>query len=287
LIDRSGGLANEALDPGLRLPTLKEATAWIEHELPAGIGLHTGVVWRGESKPYVSQNVNRPFEAFTDGVDVQDPGPDGRVGTGDDGPAIRVYETRPDFLELPFVYVVRNVPGPESNYWTWEVTANKRYDGRWSLVAGFDHTWNRSSVAALTPNDLINAPGRQHRSTTWNAKLYGTYAATWDVLITPYLRHQSGEPFGRLFYAELEHEIEVLAEPVGTRRMDNVTLFDVRVEKGVRLPGECHAAVFVDVYNLLNANPEQDSILSSGPAFLRPLDIVAPRIARVGVKLDW
>jgi hypothetical protein len=288
LIDSSGGVANESLDGRLRLPMVKEATAWIEHELPAGIGVRTGLVWRGERNHFASQDVNRPFEAFTNAVDVQDPGGDGRAGTGDDGPAIRVYQLGPDFLELPFVNVVRNVPGADSSYWTWEITANKRFDGRWSLVAGFDHTWNRSSVDALTPNDLINAPGGQHRFTTWNAKLYGTYAGPWDVLITPYLRHQSGEPFGRTFTAELAHDIlEILAEPVGARRMDNVTLLDLRVEKGVRLPGDCRAAVFVDVYNLLNANPEENSNWSSGPSFLRPLDIVAPRIARVGVKLDW
>jgi hypothetical protein len=81
--------------------------------------------------------------------------------------------------------------------------------------------------------------------------------------------------------------VEVLAEPVGTRRLDNVTLRDLRVEKGIELPKVRRVAVFVDVYNLLNENPAQAIVQSSGPAFLRPLLIVAPRIARVGVKLNW
>jgi len=45
-------------------------------------------------------------------------------------------------------------------------------------------------------------------------------------------------------------------------------------------------AGFVDVFNLLNANPEQTTSWSSG-TFLRPLSIAPPRIARVGMKLDW
>jgi hypothetical protein len=301
LIDSSGGVAIESLDQPLRLQMTKEATVWIEHELPAGVGISTGVVWRGDRNHYSSQNANQPFDAFTDAVDVPDPGADGRVGTADDRSAIRIYQIGPDFVSLPVVNFVRNVPGADSNYWTWEITANKRFDGRWSVVAGFDHTWYRdqsdsyfgqpvrNNVYPLTPNDLINADrGGQYRFTMWTAKLYGTYAGPWDVLITPYLRHQSGQPFGRTLVAELDYDVvRVLAEPIGTRRMDNVTLLDVRVEKGVRLPRACRAAVFVDVYNLLNANPEQSSIWSSGRSFLRPTGIVAPRIARVGVKLDW
>jgi hypothetical protein len=107
-------------------------------------------------------------------------------------------------------------------------------------------------------------------------------------MIAPLLRHQSGEPFGRTFGVELDHDfVEVLAEPINTRRTDNVTLVDLRVEKAFRLPKERRVAVFVDVYNLLNANPEEALVQSSGPAFLQPLGIVAPRIARVGVKVDW
>ena len=69
--------------------------------------------------------------------------------------------------------------------------------------------------------------------------------------------------------------------------MDNITLLDVRVEKGFRLGGHRRLAGFVDVFNLLNANPEQNTSWSSGPSFLRPLSIVPPRLARLGVKLEW
>jgi hypothetical protein len=43
---------------------------------------------------------------------------------------------------------------------------------------------------------------------------------------------------------------------------------------------------YAEVFNLLNANPEQQvSWLTSD--FLRPLVIVPPRIARIGLRLDW
>ena len=64
-------------------------------------------------------------------------------------------------------------------------------------------------------------------------------------------------------------------------------MLDVRVEKGVPLGRHRRLAGFVDLFNLLNANPEQNTSWSSGPSFLRPLSIVPPRLARVGMKLEW
>ena len=69
--------------------------------------------------------------------------------------------------------------------------------------------------------------------------------------------------------------------------MDNITLLDLRVEKGFRLAGQRRVAGFVDVFNVLDANPEQNTNWSSGPSFLRPLSIVPPRLARIGLKLEW
>jgi len=75
--------------------------------------------------------------------------------------------------------------------------------------------------------------------------------------------------------------------PTGPRGRMARTILDVRVEKSLQLGGHRRVAGFVDVFNLLNANPEQNTNWSSGSSFLRPLDIVAPRLARVGVKLEW
>ena len=259
------------------------------------------MVWRGERQHYMRQNVNQPFDAFTVPVAIADPGPDGRVGTADDGAAIPGYDLRPDSSGLPPVNIVRNVPGADSHYWTWEITATRRFTGRWSLVAGFAHTWSRdqasgyfgqsvrNNVYPLTPNDLINAgqDGRYEfgsgppRFTARTRAVGRTDHAVSASSVRAALRsHVLDRP-------ELRHNVRILAEPIGTRRMDNITLLDVRVEKGFRLGGHRRVAGFVDVFNVLNANPEQNTSWSSGPSFLRPLSIVPPRLARLGVKLEW
>jgi hypothetical protein len=75
-------------------------------------------------------------------------------------------------------------------------------------------------------------------------------------------------------------------EPVGTRRMEHITLLDLRIQKTMPVKGG-RVGIFLDVFNCLNANPEQNAVWSSGTSFLRPLTIVPPRIARFGLTFDW
>jgi hypothetical protein len=300
LLGSRGGDTVESLDPNLQLPFLREVTASIERELPASVGLRMDVVRRGDRRHFMRQNVNRPFDGFRVPVIVQDPGPDGIVGTGDDGLPLRVFDLAPELVPLAPINIVRNVPGSDSHYWSVDVVATRRLARRWSIVAGFEHTWSgdqasgyfgqsvRNDTFPLTPNDLLNAgPDGRYEFHTWSAKIYGTYDGPWGVRATPLLRHQSGQPFGRTFATTLSYgNVRILAEPIGARRMDNVTLLDLRVEKGFSLAGGRRVAGFLDVFNLLNANPEQNASWSSG-SFLRPLTIVSPRIARIGAKLEW
>jgi hypothetical protein len=300
LLGSRGGASLESLDRSLELPVMREVVASIERELPANVGLRTSVVWRGERQHYMRQDVNRPFDAFTMPVTIRDPGADGTLGSSDDGSLIQAYDLAPELAGRSPLNIVRNVPDADSTYWSLDVVATRRFAGRWSLVAGFEHTWSRDQASGylgqslrndaypLTPNDLINAaPDGQYQFRTWSAKVSGTYDGPWGLRLAPLLRYQSGQPYGRTFVTTLGYgNVRILAEPIGTRRMDNVTLLDIRVEKGFRLPQGRRIAGFIDVFNLLNGNPEQNASWSSG-SFLRPLTIVPPRIARIGAKLEW
>jgi len=79
----------------------------------------------------------------------------------------------------------------------------------------------------------------------------------------------------------------VLAEPIGARRQDNVTLLDLRVDKDIRIAGANQITAFVEVFNTLNANPEQNVNWETGALFLSPIVIVPPRIVRVGFRFEW
>jgi hypothetical protein len=299
-LERRGGAALESLDPDLKLAYVREATAHLSRDLGA-FNLSTGVIWRAERQQGLRQLLNRSFEMFTVSTILRDPGPGATtLVAGTDGLEVRVFDV-PDLSLAPAEQVVRNVLRSNSDYATFEIGGVRRSTGRWSLDASFSHTWShdhassylgqpvRANTYAITPNDLINTDEEgRHVFRTWAAKAHGTWLGPWGLRVSPLLRHQSGQPFARTVLAKLNvGTIRVLAEPIGLRRQDNVTLLDLSARKDFALRGGRRASVSVEVFNLFNANPEQTVSWASGPSFLRPLSIVPPRIARVGMQVEW
>jgi hypothetical protein len=299
LASTSGGTATESLDPNLEDTYTRELAAWFERELFPNFGVRTGMVWRGQRQSFQRVNAFHAFENFTVPITIPDPGPDNTRGTADDGAPIAGFNLAQEFVGRTN-NVQTNVPGSDSDFYTWEVTGTKRFSNRWSMLASYAHTWVkefangyfgntvRQYALAVTPNDRINTADGRHEFTTWQAKLHGTWDTPWwGIKVTPILRHQSGQPYGRTFQFGFNYGTQrVLAEPLGTRRQDNITLLDLRLEKVIRF-GRTSVSGFFDVFNMFNGNAEQNITWSSGSSFLRPSNIVPPRLARFGAKFEW
>jgi hypothetical protein len=294
LISVLGGSLATAVDPNLQNTFTRQATTYVEREVAPNFGVRTGFVWNGRRQVRATINQNRPLDAYNVPVTIQDPGPDGRLGTGDDGGTFTAYSLSAAALALPPVNVTTNIPA-DSDYYTWEVTATKRETGRWSLLASFAETWNRESAlaggASFTPNAMINTVDGRNRYATWQGKVSATLKLPWDWRVTPIVRHQSGVPFGRTFVVSTPTlnygSATILADAFGSERAANVNVFDVRTEKAFVVPGNVRVVGFFDAYNIFNTNAEQALAVGSGSSFLRPSAITPPRLARVGVKLQW
>lgn len=301
LLTSQGGVASAVVDPDLENTFTREVSAWFERELAANFAVRTGVVMRQIRNMRANVDANRPFDAFNVEATFPDPGPDGRVGTADDGAPIRGFNLEESRRGLPALTTVANVPGADGDYYTWEITANRRMTGRWSLRASFTHTWNydqnnsyagntvRQYSLPYTPNDLINTDREDgaFRFTNWTAKLISTIEAPYGIRLTPMMRHQSGEQIGRIVQVPFNYGTQaVLVEPLDSNRMDNTTIWDLRAEKVFRF-GARAISGFVDVYNLTNSNAEFRQIYVSGGSFGFPTTIIAPRIVRFGAKLEW
>ncbi len=302
LVSSRGGVALESLDPDLNNTRTNEIAAFVEHELMANFGVRIGYVWRGQRDQYARINAALPYEAFTVPVNVPDPGPDGRVGTGDDGPPIAALDLAPEFRGLRPVNLTTNVRNGDSDFHTFEITGTKRMSDNWSLMASYGYTKSfdngqtafqgntvRNNALPATPNDEINNDKGRFVYSRQNIKLNGTWNTPWwDITISPMLRYQQGFPFGRTFAANLSYgSVRFLAEPMGTQRQDAIVITDLRVEKTVRFANRRDLSVFFDLYNMFNANPAQNLQWSSGTAYNRPLSVVPPRLARIGAKLNF
>jgi Carboxypeptidase regulatory-like domain/TonB dependent receptor len=302
LIASRGGVGSAVLDPNLEAQVTDELATWLEHELVSNFGVRVGYVYRRIGNLNVLFNANRPHEAFNVPTTIRDPGPDGVLNNADDGAPIPGFNLNAAALALPVLNRRQNLQG-ESEFHNLEFVATKRSTGRWSLQGSFGYRWNldndtgyfgnnlRSLQAAANPNELINTNGGRYEFTTYGAKVNGTFHTKYDIRLTPALRYQAGQPYGRTINAGAAFGINygtqrILVEPIDTRRQDNITVFDIRVEKDFRF-GNRSIAPFMDLYNIGNSDAASNIAWASGSSFEFPSTIIGPRIMRVGVKVDW
>ena len=287
----SGGRAATRLDPAIENTSVHQASAYIEREVAPSFGVRTGVVLNAKRQPFGTINMSRPLATYLVPVTVTDPGPDGRLGSADDGGTVSAHALDAEALGAAAVNLTTNLPDSQSDYYTWEVTAIRRHRAGWSLLASFTHTWAREAALGtgndFTPNALINSVGTQDRFRTWQAKVHGTISFPFDVRVVPVVRYQSGQPFARTFVSTLNYgNATIKAEPLTANRTPDILLADVRAEKGFAIKA-ARLLGFLDVYNIFNTNGAQSLTTSSGAFWLRPTAITGPRVARIGARLEW
>ena len=298
---RFGGVANAANDPNLENAFADEASFFVERAMMNDLGVRVGYVWKKDQNGWQQENALRPFDAFNVPVSIADPGPDNVAGNADDGPSIAGFNL--DDTSRGSSNLTHNVDAYEGTYKTIEFAVNKRYSNRWAMNASFSHTWshefgnlyfnNRFGTIIqnfsffgsypINPNEHT-----ENEFTNWNAKISGTFDAGWGLRVTPVLKTQSGMPYGRFIQAAMNYGAQlILVEPIGTRRQENVTTVDFRVEKQIQLPRNARVGLFADVFNLMNSNTAVNINWRSGPAFEKATTVLGPRIAKFGVKFDW
>jgi len=310
---RFTGQAGTALDPDLENSYTDEASVFIEREVMRDLGVRVGYVWKKDNNGWQQIVPSRPFSAYNIPTTVVDPGPDGNFATAaDNGPAITVFNLD-NPAGRPITQLVTNIDGYEGTYRTLEFSSNKRFSNRWSMTASFSYTWteeygrtyfNNVFATAVNQFSLFGAyptnPNEHtlNEFTNWNLKLHGTFDAGWGLRVTPVVKSQSGAPYGRVINIPgcsatvtsncLNYGAQLyLAEPIGARRQDTVTVVDFRVEKQLRFAEKARLGLFFDLFNAMNSNTAVNINWRAGSTFEKATTVVAPRIAKFGVKFDW
>jgi hypothetical protein len=282
----------------------EEVSAWLEHELMPGFAVAGGYVYRSIDNFRTTFNENRPMSAFDVPITIRDPGPDGVFANGDDGPGIPGFNLNAAARALPVRNLTTNLPG-SAEFHTIEFSATKRQSGRWSLQGSFARRLNqdqesgyfgnnlRAADLPVNPNDLINTDNGRYNFSVYSVKINGSYDAPFRIRITPALRIQQGQAFGRTFLATAANNginygsQRILAEPIDSQRQDNIVILDIRTEKFFNIATGRRVGVFFDVYNLTNSSAAQQINWGSGSTYRFPVSIIGPTIMRFGAKLDW
>ena len=219
-----------------------------------------------------------------------------------------------------------NRPGYHQRYWGVELSATKRLSNHWQARFGFStNDWREYfddpsvSIVDPTKGPASQPPGRPFAgpqvdggmvaqqsigsgksniflvAPTYQFVANGSYEGPWGINVGASLVTRQGyaEPFfqSNVSTGDPLGLKQVLIVPrVDAFRLDPVTSFDGRIEKRFTFGSSLFALDF-DVFNLFNAGTilgkQYDARLTGATGFDQVLEIMNPRIARLGLRFTF
>ncbi|MBI1875602.1 MAG: TonB-dependent receptor [Acidobacteria bacterium] len=288
------GARNRIINPDLKQPMTTEVTASLEREVAQNLGVHVGYVFRTLDNLYAFGGINvlRPREVYNIALTRRDPGPDGILGTADDGGRVTLYDYDPAYRGAAFVGEMQVNTDKVDRFHTIEAALVKRLSGRWmAQVAAWglkNHRWIEKHFA--TPND-----DRFPLDETWNwgMNLSGAYRLPGDAQVAAFMLAKTGlqgartyqfrraDPDGGPSLSQLS-TLTLRLEPYGTRKGPAIAVTNLRLSKEFRLPRGQGVSFDVDLFNLFNSSVSTDIVWASGPTFGYVEEVLPARIVRIG-----
>jgi hypothetical protein len=215
-------------------------------------------------------------------------------------------------VAIPAAFVYTNIPDRWRNYNGVELTLQKRYADRW--MASFSYAYNNAVDVFDSPDSYqdptctaAGCPGKQQYApesggsgidnvfpnAKWLIKANGLYTLPWqEIGISANVNSRQGYPFPQSVQtpnrANQAGQAQVSLDLLGDLRMDNVTSVDFRVDKTFSFARGLRIVPSVDVFNLANANTilarRRNQIATNANEVS---GIIAPRVVRFGVKVNW
>ena len=297
-----------SVDPDLKQPYTDEITIGYERELFNDFSLTVNATYR-EDNDLIEDISNTPDELYLP-TDVTDPGADQEFGTTDDKTLTLFNRLDPS----PVTKTITNPEGLERDYRGVELIATKRLSNDWQMLASV--VWQQAegtisnNFASSTgwtfgfddPNGRINFDGPLGLSREWQFKALGTYMLPLGFSVSGYYQHLSGAPLYRTYTVFLFQGFStVVADPKDTHQGDEFSRFDLRVAREFNLGREdLNLTLALDAFNLFNENsltqqnsstgsfnPFTGAFTTAGGDFGRALEIQAPRVLRLGLRLRF
>ena len=299
--------ANLRIDPHYNDPHTNEFIVQLEQELATDIGLQVNYVHK--------YGIDYPAWVDTTGRYSQVPYVDSR-GAAATGNTVTVYKLLTPSAQS--VFLMTNAVGLSgetlfNRYNGVTVTATKRMSHKWqgtfSLVLSKSEGREPSSTAGPRssqsttpssfgrfnngPNDFVNTEGLLIADRPVIAKTQIVYGLPWGLTVSGNLQHQTGRPWGRQIRVSglgFPTSPTILMEPLdGSRRVPNLDLIDMRVQKSFLLGQGMRADFYIDFLNLTNSDATENvgSRLGTSSSFGLPTAYILPRRAMLGARFRF
>ncbi len=281
-----------AIDPNLKSPYIDEATVGFEKRLTPNLGLSLNFIYRENKRFFWEDNLALDPQANFTPVTAQDPGPDGELGTPDDGGDITVYDQDDDTVGVIDYYITEQ-KGYKTSYRGLEFVLTKKYSDKWQLMASL--TWGKSNVKL--PLEAVDDPNNRDFNDDvpeWNdaplvIKIIGSWELPLGFTFGGFFNYRSGLPTQRYFsYSGLNQgRINVDTQKYGSERYPALTILDLRLSKVFRLGKYGTIEVMADLFNTFNSYTTLDWDEESWEGYQSIYTVLAPRILRLGVKWQF
>jgi hypothetical protein len=296
-----GGQAGQTLsNPGEKQMKYDQFSLTIERQLAQNLGVRLSALYLRMFDQTRMLNTRRPPESYNIPITSADPGPDGILRTADDpGTSLTYYEYPASLAGRDNeVFIISNDMSLIETHKALDLQLVKRISSGWQFLASFSATKNdiplvrapsgNRFIPQWNPNVDFN---NSDHAWEWIGKVSGTYILPADVSVSGNFIHERGAPQARQVLLRGGRTIPtqvVNAEPLGSLRLPPINVVDVRIDKSFRMPGNNHRVAFrLNLYNALNASTVLARTLRAGSSFLRPTNILRPRIAEVGMTYSF
>jgi len=298
-ISITGAANTQPLDDKVfKIPTTHEATASLERELIPNMSGRVLYVYKRFVHQYDTINVARPYSAYNIPLTRRDPGPDGNIGTADDGSMVTIYDYDPAYRGAAFTLNSRlNRPDDQADVaQTIEGSVQKRLSNRWSLGSSFGATKQHRWIQGVIENPNQD-PFPLDETWNYQFRLNGSYTLPFDVLFGGTLTSLSGikgqrtyvfratDPLGGPPLRQLS-TVTLRLEPYGSQTGPTQRYLDLRVGKTFSINRQ-RFQVSLDAINALNTNSAQAITFVSGPTYGQITQIPSPRILRFGAQYSF
>jgi hypothetical protein len=286
------------IDRDLVRPTSNELSVNVEREIREALSGRVSYVYKNMRNIWGEIDGVRTSQ-YTVPITITDPGPDGRLNTGDE----QTFQTFDRSAGLGEDRVYTNPEDNNADFHNVEFAVNRRFSGKWMLLTSFGYTWSTmlhdstgyGRFFSYRPARRLFGDNGIETSTVWNYKVIGRYTLPLDIGLSGSWKVQSGQNYGRTISVPFPGDgtQTVRVEPITANRYPTVGILDFRLDKSFRFGSVGKLTAQVDVFNLANSGTvtafRQTTAGSGGYGTLyrEVTGILDPRIVRFGIRYDF